>query len=221
MNTASKMTTGDREGAAPQQPIDAYRESVLPFQVASASKATWQLINSAGPYLLLWTAMVYALQVSYWLMLPLAVVAAGFLVRIFIIFHDCGHGSFLPSRRANQIVGGLTGLVNLTPYQHWRWQHALHRGTSGNLDRRGAGDVWTLTVQEYLHSNPWKRAAYRVVRHPLVLFAVAPCMCLSCISASLRHVLRRVNAGRYDGRTGRCCVRGCSSAGSSAGRTSS
>jgi len=173
MNTMS--INGFRGGKAlVQQAAGVCRDSVLRFQVASTSKAIWQLINSMGPYLLLWAAMVYALQVSYWLMLPLAVVAAGFLVRIFIIFHDCGHGSFLPSRRANQIVGAITGLVNLTPYRHWRWQHALHHGTSGDLDHRGAGDVWTLTVQEYLQSNPWKRAAYRFVRHPLVLFALAP-----------------------------------------------
>jgi omega-6 fatty acid desaturase (delta-12 desaturase) len=140
----------------------------------SASKAVWQLINSLGPYALLWVAMVYALDVSYWLMLPLAIVAAGFLVRIFIIFHDCGHASFFKSKRANLIVGTITGFVTLTPYHHWRWQHAVHHGTSGDLDRRGAGDIWTLTVQEYLQSTRWKRVAYRIVRQPLVLFAIAP-----------------------------------------------
>jgi omega-6 fatty acid desaturase (delta-12 desaturase) len=173
MNTTIINGYRVREGAA-KQAAGVCRDNVLRFQMPSASKATWQLINSTGPYLLLWVAMVHALHVSYWLMLPLAVVAAGFLVRIFIIFHDCGHGSFFQSRRANQIVGALTGFVNLTPYQHWRWQHALHHGTSGDLDRRGAGDIWTLTVQEYLQSNLWKRVAYRTVRHPLVLFAIAP-----------------------------------------------
>jgi omega-6 fatty acid desaturase (delta-12 desaturase) len=118
--------------------------------------------------------MVYALGVSYWLMLPLAILAAGFLARIFIIFHDCGHASFLQSKRANNTLGAIAGLLNLTPFRHWRWQHALHHGTAGNLDRRGAGDIWTLTVQEYIQSTRWKRFAYRLARNPLVLFVIAP-----------------------------------------------
>jgi omega-6 fatty acid desaturase (delta-12 desaturase) len=118
--------------------------------------------------------MVYALAVSYWLMLPLAILAAGFLVRIFIIFHDCGHGSFFKSKRANNAVGVIAGLLNLTPYRYWRWQHALHHGTAGDLDHRGSGDIWTLTVQEYLRRTRWKRFAYRLARNPLVLFVAAP-----------------------------------------------
>jgi omega-6 fatty acid desaturase (delta-12 desaturase) len=94
------------------------------------------LLNSFVPYVLLWVPMVYALTVSYWLMLPLAILAAGFLARIFIIFHDCGHGSFFQSKRANRAIGAVAGLLNLTPYRHWRWQHALHHGTSGDLDQR-------------------------------------------------------------------------------------
>jgi omega-6 fatty acid desaturase (delta-12 desaturase) len=132
------------------------------------------LVNSFVPYLLLWVAMVHAITVSYWLVLPLAILAAGFLVRIFIIFHDCGHGSFFRSKRANQVIGSIAGLLNLTPYRHWRWQHALHHGTSGDLDRRGSGDIWTLTVEEYLESNRWRRVAYRLARNPLVLFVIAP-----------------------------------------------
>jgi omega-6 fatty acid desaturase (delta-12 desaturase) len=150
------------------------RTNVQQFQTPSARRGRWQLLNSFAPYLALWVAMVYALSVSYWLVLPLAILAAGFLARIFIIFHDCGHGSFFRSKRANQIVGSLAGLLNLTPYRHWRWQHALHHGTSGDLDRRGSGDIWTLTVQEYLDSNRWKRLAYRLARNPFVLLAIAP-----------------------------------------------
>jgi omega-6 fatty acid desaturase (delta-12 desaturase) len=144
------------------------------FQTPSTWRGRWQLVNSFIPYLLLWVAMVYALAVSYWLVLPVAILAAGFLARIFIIFHDCGHGSFFQSRRANQVVGSLAGLLNLTPYRHWRWQHAVHHGTSGDLDRRGSGDIWTLTVQEYLESNRWRRVAYRLARNPFVLFVIAP-----------------------------------------------
>jgi len=118
--------------------------------------------------------MVYALVVSYWLMLPLAILAAGFLVRVFIIFHDCGHASFFKSKRANHVTGAIAGLLHLTPFRHWRWQHALHHGTAGDLDRRGSGDIWTLTVQEYLQSARWRRFAYRLARNPIVLFVIAP-----------------------------------------------
>lgn len=150
------------------------RDNVLRFQTPSTAKAMWQLANSFVPYVLLWFAMVRALTVSYWLMLPLAMLAAGFLARIFIIFHDCGHASFFRSKGANQVTGGIAAFLNLTPYRHWRWQHALHHGTSGDLDRRGSGDIWTLTVQEYLVSTRWRRLSYRLARNPLVLFAIAP-----------------------------------------------
>jgi acyl-lipid omega-6 desaturase (Delta-12 desaturase) len=134
----------------------------------------WQIANSVLPYAALWCLMYFSLQVSVWLTLPLAVLAAGFMVRIFIISHDCGHGSFFPSRRANDILGFITGVLTFTPYFHWRWEHALHHGTSGDLDRRGTGDVWTLTVQEYLAASRWKRFAYRFTRNPVVLFGLAP-----------------------------------------------
>jgi omega-6 fatty acid desaturase (delta-12 desaturase) len=153
---------------------DLSKENVARFQAASPRRAWWQLINSFLPYALLWIAMDRALVVSYWLMLPIAILAAGFLVRIFIIFHDCGHGSFFKSKRANNATGALLGVLLLTPYRHWRWQHALHHGTAGDLDRRGSGDIWTLTVEEYLRSTRWRRLAYRLARNPIVLFVVAP-----------------------------------------------
>jgi omega-6 fatty acid desaturase (delta-12 desaturase) len=105
---------------------------------------------------------------------PLAILAGGFLVRVFIIFHDCGHGSFFKSRKANDVVGFITGVLTLSPYFHWRWEHAAHHSTSGDLDRRGLGDIWTLTVQEYIESSRWRRFAYRLARNPIVLFVVAP-----------------------------------------------
>jgi omega-6 fatty acid desaturase (delta-12 desaturase) len=150
------------------------KANVARFQVASLRKAQWQIFNSFAPYLLLWIAMVFVLHISYWLMLPLAILAAGFLARIFIIFHDCGHASFFKSKRANNVLGVLAGLLNLTPYRHWRWQHGLHHGTAGDLDRRGTGDIWTLTVQEYIQSTRWQRIAYRLARNPIVLFVIAP-----------------------------------------------
>src|SRR5436309_7819676 len=118
--------------------------------------------------------MYLSLSVSYWLVVPLGILAAGFLVRLFIIHHGCGHGSFLKSRKANDILGFVTGVLTFTPYYHWRWEHALHHATSGDLDRRGIGDIWTLTVQEYLESSRWRRFAYRLARNPFVLFCLAP-----------------------------------------------
>jgi len=152
----------------------AWKEIVLQHQKPSTPRAVWQMVNTLGPYILLWYLMYRSLSVSYWLTLPLIILAGGFLVRIFIIFHDCGHGSFFKSRRANDIVGFITGMLTLTPYYHWRWEHAIHHASSGDLDKRGTGDIWTLTVEEYLASSRWKRFAYRLARNPLVLFVIAP-----------------------------------------------
>jgi omega-6 fatty acid desaturase (delta-12 desaturase) len=151
-----------------------WKAIVAQFQRPSWAKATWQLINSVVPYAALWYAMYRSLALSFWITLPLAVLAAGFLIRIFIIFHDCCHGSFVHSPRRNRMLGFLTGLITLTPYHHWRWLHALHHGTSGDLDRRGDGDIWTLTVREYLDASRARRIAYRTARNPIVLFVIAP-----------------------------------------------
>jgi omega-6 fatty acid desaturase (delta-12 desaturase) len=137
-------------------------------------RSLWQLVNTLVPYGLLWYLMYVSLGVSYWLTGGVALLAGGFLVRVFIIFHDCGHGSYFKSRKANDILGFITGLLCFTPYFHWRWEHALHHATAGDLDRRGTGDVWTLTVQEYLEASSWKRFLYRLARNPLILFVLAP-----------------------------------------------
>ena len=136
--------------------------------------AMWQVINTLVPYAALWCLMYFSLRVSWWLVVPLAVLAGGFLIRIFIISHDCGHGSFFPSTRANDALGFLTGVLTFTPFYHWRWEHAIHHSSSGDLDRRGTGDVWTLTVEEYLAASRWKRFAYRLARNPIILFGLAP-----------------------------------------------
>lgn len=111
---------------------------------------------------------------SYWLTAALCILEAGFAVRLFIIFHDCAHGSFLKSRVLNDLVGVIAGTLTFTPYHRWRRLHALHHATSGDLDRRGVGDVWTLTAAEYLSSSRWRRLCYRVARNPLFLLCVAP-----------------------------------------------
>ena len=127
-----------------------WREVIAKYQRPSTPRALWQIINTLVPYVGLWCLMYWLKEVSLWLTIPLAVVAGGLLVRVFIIFHDCGHGSYFKSRWANDIVGFIAGVLTFTPYYHWRWEHAIHHGTSGDLDRRGIGDIWTMTVQEYL-----------------------------------------------------------------------
>jgi omega-6 fatty acid desaturase (delta-12 desaturase) len=151
-----------------------WRQLVKPYERADIGRSVWQVINSVIPYMGLWYVMYLSLNISYWLTLVLSVPTMGFLVRIFIIFHDCGHGAFFKSRRANDIVGFLCGVLTFTPYQWWAYDHAVHHATSGDLDRRGVGYLWTLTVAEYWELPPSKRLLYRVYRYPLVLFFIAP-----------------------------------------------
>ena len=133
-----------------------------------------EILITVVPLVLLWLSMWFALKLGYGLYLLLAVPAAGFLVRLFMIQHDCGHGSFFRHRPANDWLGRAIGVLTLTPYDFWRRTHALHHATSGNLDRRGIGDVDTLTVGEYLSLSRWGRLRYRVYRHPLVMFGLGP-----------------------------------------------
>jgi omega-6 fatty acid desaturase (delta-12 desaturase) len=158
---------------------DAWKSIVLEYQKPSRWRAAWQLTDTLGPIALIWYLIYLSLPVSWVLVAVLAVLAGMFLVRIFIIFHDCGHGSYFKSRRANDAVGFITGLLTWTPYYQWRWDHAIHHATSGHLDKRGTGDLWTLTVQEYLESTRWRRFLYRLVRNPVVLFVIAPLFVLT------------------------------------------
>jgi omega-6 fatty acid desaturase (delta-12 desaturase) len=151
-----------------------WQKIVARYQQSSAKHGIWQIVSTLVPYAGLWYLMYLTVPISWWLAIPLAVLAGAFLVRVFIIFHDCGHGSFFSSRRANRFWGVITGVLTFTPYLHWRWEHAIHHATSGDLDRRGTGDIWTLTVQEYLEASRWKRFAYRLARNPIVLFVLAP-----------------------------------------------
>jgi acyl-lipid omega-6 desaturase (Delta-12 desaturase) len=163
--------------AAPHtsRPTRAWQKVVAQYAKPNLRRSIWGVINSFGPYLLLWVAMYYSLRVHYALTLLLAAVAAGFMMRIFIILHDCGHGSYFKSTRANDIVGSLSGIIAFTPFFSWRHNHAMHHATAGDLDRRAAWDVpITYTVREYLALPAWKKLVYRVYRHPFVLFAIAP-----------------------------------------------
>ena len=154
--------------------VAAWKAIVAKYQEPSLPRAIWQIVNTFVPYALLWYFMYLALPVSWWIVVPLAILAGGFLVRIFIIFHDCGHGSYFRSRWANDILGFIAGALTFTPYYHWRWEHNIHHATSGHLDKRGVGDIWTMTVQEYLEASRWKRFAYRLARNPFILFFIAP-----------------------------------------------
>ena len=147
----------------------AWKALVAKYQKPNALRASWQLINTVGSYVAVWVAIYSTLGISIWLTLGLALIGAGLVVRTFVISHDCGHGSFFASKRVNAIAGFITGVLSLTPYQHWRWEHARHHATSGHLDRRGMGDVWTMTVQEFLEATPWTRFCYRVSRNPVAL----------------------------------------------------
>lgn len=144
-------------------------------------RSLWQVANSVIPFVVLWYVMYRSLEISYWLTLALAVPTAGFMMRTFIIFHDCGHGSFFKSQKANDALGIITGILTLTPYYHWRWEHAVHHATTGDLDRRGIGDVLTLTVAEYA-ALPWyKRFGYRIMRNPYILFTVGSFLVFSVL----------------------------------------
>ena len=162
------MTTGTDRSAV------AWRRAVDPFQHANLRRSAWQLVNTLIPYLVLWILMYWSLFISYWLTLALSVLAAGFMVRLFVIFHDCAHGSFFASQRANSAVGIFIGILTFTAYYDWRHSHAVHHATAGDLDRRGTGDILTMTVDEYLDAPWWQRLAYRVYRFPPVLFGIGP-----------------------------------------------
>ena len=154
--------------------VRALAQALARYREPNHGRSILEILITAVPLVLLWLSMWFALHVGHGLYLLLAVPAAGFLVRLFMIQHDCGHGAFFRNRLANDWVGRVIGVLTLTPYDFWRRTHALHHATSGNLDRRGIGDVDTLTVKEYLSRSRWGRFRYRLYRHPLVMFGIGP-----------------------------------------------
>jgi omega-6 fatty acid desaturase (delta-12 desaturase) len=151
-----------------------WRSIVAPYQRADTRRAVIQLVNTLIPLGGLFYLMYRSLALPYWTTLLLAIPAAGLLVRTFIIMHDCAHGSFLPSKRANAIIGWITGVLTMTPFGQWRHDHSLHHASAGDLNRRGHGDIETLTVREYIALPRLARLRYRLVRHPLVMFGLGP-----------------------------------------------
>ena len=144
------------------------------YRTPSLRRSLTQLAITAAGFAATWALMWAAAAQAYWLSLLLAPLAAALLVRLFVIQHDCGHGSYFHARQTNDWVGRALGVVTLTPYDYWRGAHATHHASSGNLDRRGVGDITTLTLAEYRDLGPWRRLAYRLYRHPLILFGVGP-----------------------------------------------
>ena len=153
-----------------------WNRAIAAFGRADTRKAVWQLANTVAPYLALMALMVTGRAQGWplWLTLPLALPAAALQIRIFIFFHDCCHDSFFPSRRANRITGYLTGILTFTPFDDWKRSHVAHHATAGDLDARGTGDIWTMTVDEYLAASRLRRLGYRLVRNPFFLLLVVP-----------------------------------------------
>lgn len=165
---------------------------VAKYQAPDTRAALWQVATSFLPFLGFQALTVFALKISIWLALPLGVVAAGFLMRVFIILHDCGHGSFFKNQKWNDALGVIAGVLVFTPYFHWRHSHAIHHAGSGDLDRRGIGDVDTLTVREF-NALPWYRQLwYRIYRNPVVMFFIG--------APLLFMILHRFSYGDYPAR---------------------
>lgn len=150
------------------------KKGIAPYEKANVKVSVRQLLNTIPPFFLLWFLAYQSLQVSVLLAVVIAIVAAGFLVRVFIIFHDCTHNSFFSSRKANDRLGTILGIMTLFPYEKWKRDHTIHHATSGNLDKRGTGDIWIMTVNEYLQASFWEKLSYRLYRNPFVMFVLGP-----------------------------------------------
>lgn len=176
------MNLGALKSQAPQLERERLSSVLKRNSKPLISRSVRQILNSVVPFLGLWVALYFSLRVSYWLTLALAVVTAAFMVRVFIIFHDCGHGSFFRSKRANEIVGFITGVLTLTPHYRWWYEHARHHATSGDLDRRGIGDIWMMTVEEYRNASSWNRLKYWCYRQPIFMLTVGPLLMFALLN---------------------------------------
>ncbi|MGJ9459076.1 fatty acid desaturase [Oceanobacillus sp. CF4.6] len=150
------------------------RKSVAPFASSDTKKSIIQIINSIVPFILLWFLSYQSLSISIWLSLVISVIAAGFVIRTFIIFHDCTHMSFFKNAKANRIVGTITGIITHFAFEKWKREHSIHHATSSNLDKRGTGDVWVMTVEEYKEASYFGKLGYRLYRTPIVMFGLGP-----------------------------------------------
>jgi omega-6 fatty acid desaturase (delta-12 desaturase) len=167
------MTDLPNGASAPLDPRVLLRE-IAEYARPATARSFLELAMTAVPFLLLLVCMWAALSAGYWIAILLAVPAGAMLMRLFMIQHDCGHGSLFSRRATNDWVGRAISVLTFTPYDYFRRSHALHHATTGNLDRRGMGDVSTLTLAEYRALPRWRRAYYRLYRHPLIMFGVGP-----------------------------------------------
>ncbi|RIW27426.1 fatty acid desaturase [Bacillus salacetis] len=150
------------------------RKQVSPFEGSETARSIFQLVTTLTLFIAVWAAAFWCISVSYLLTLALGIVGAGLLTRIFIIFHDCCHNSFFKKRKANEVIGTITGIITLFPFRQWQHDHSVHHATSSNLDKRGTGDIWMMTVEEYKDASFWKKVSYRLYRNPFVMFGLGP-----------------------------------------------
>ncbi|WP_407271833.1 fatty acid desaturase [Radiobacillus sp. PE A8.2] len=150
------------------------RKDVAPYATSSTKSSIMQIINTIPPFFILWFLAYQSLAISVWLTFALAIVASGFVVRTFIIFHDCAHQSFFKNKKANRILGTITGVITHFAFEKWKRSHSIHHATSGNLDKRGEGDIWVMTVDEYVAASTKLRFLYRLYRNPIVMFGLGP-----------------------------------------------
>jgi len=170
-----------------------WQSVVAKYAFPDVWRSVWQVLNSLVPFIVLWYLAYRSLEVGYWLTLLLVVAMSGFMTRLFIIFHDCCHGSFFKTPRANDLMGLVLGVFVFTPYFEWKHDHAIHHATAGDLDRRGIGDVYTMTVEEYMASPWYKKFGYRFLRNPLFLFTIS-----AFIVFVVLHRFWRLEAGRRE-----------------------
>jgi acyl-lipid omega-6 desaturase (Delta-12 desaturase) len=179
----------------PHDDVRAVRAPLARYAQPRVRRSIVELLTSVVPYLALSALMYVLLHVSVLLTLALTIPTTGFLLRTYMVFHDCAHGSFLPSKRANRWIGTACGVLLFESFERWRHNHAVHHASAGDLDRRGVGDLVTMTVAEYRQSSPGQRLAYRLFRNPLVMFGIGPIYALMIqprfVSRSLRPRLRR------------------------------
>jgi len=166
----------DTDNAAEGLTIEVLRKKLSPYARPDRRMAIVQLINTLGPYIILWAVLIYMVEQRYpaIVIIPLIIIAGLLLVRIFILFHDCAHNAFFASRRTNTVLGYICGILTFTPFDEWRHNHLAHHGTYADLDHRGVGDIWTLTVDEYRAVSRMKRLGYRLYRSPPVFLGIGP-----------------------------------------------
>lgn len=167
-------------GEAAERDARSWTAVLAQYKQPDQTRSVIEIAVTVLPFIGLWALTAVAVVHGHWWGLVLTVPAAGFLVRLFILQHDCGHGALFVRRSVNDWTGRLMGVFTLTPYDYWRRTHAVHHATAGNLDKRGIGDINTLTVQEYRALPWWKRAHYRLYRHPLVMFGLGPAWLFIC-----------------------------------------